>query len=135
MKSVSRRWLFMDLISLKIIKFFSTSALATTLDMGVYVLLLHWLDPYLANMVSASLGMIANFLLQSFWVFRATRKWYVSFVLSAIFSVIGIFLGSLLVYILTTKTIFSQVPIVAKCVVIVVIFFYNYLTKKFSFGD
>lgn len=121
--------------SLKIIKFFSTSLAATTLDIGVYALLIHSLEPYLANMVSASLGMLANFLMQWFWVFRATRKWYVSFILSAIFSVGGIFLGSFLVYILTTSTPLERVPMVAKLVTVIFIFFYNYLTKKFSFGD
>ncbi|MBM9613258.1 GtrA family protein [Desulfobulbus rhabdoformis] len=120
---------------MKIIKFFSTSVVATALDMGVYTLLLGTLEPYCANMFSASLGMVANFVMQWFWVFRATRRWYVSFVFSAIFSVIGVFLSSLLVFLLTTKTLLEDAPLVAKCLVVVVIFFYNFLTKKFSFGD
>jgi len=103
--------------------------------MGVYALLLGALEPHFANMISASLGMIANFVMQWFWVFRVTRRWYVSFLFSAAFSAIGVFLSSFLVYLLTTKTPLQAAPFIAKCVVVVAIFFYNFLTKKFSFGD
>lgn len=103
--------------------------------MGVYAFLVQYIAPFLVNIISASLGMVANFVMQWFWVFRASRSWYVSFALSISFSLLGIILGTILVYFLTTKTLLAEFPVVAKCIAVIVVFFYNFLTKKFSFGD
>lgn len=103
--------------------------------MGIYAILVRWSAPYLANIISASVGMVANFTMQWLYVFRATRTWYASFIFSMIFSVIGIFIGSSLVYFLTTETLLSSYPMYAKCITVAFVFFYNFFTKKFSFGD
>ncbi len=121
--------------NLKLIRFFGTSLIATTIDFCLYVLLLSSLSPTLAHIVSATSGMVVNFILQRRWVFNPTRSMGVSFLLSALFSLGGVFLGAILVYFFTQATLLKDFEIIAKLITIAIVFVYNYLTKKIAFGD
>lgn len=120
---------------MKILKFFSTSLIATFVDLLLYILLISILSPVLSHFISATFGMIINFLLQRKWVFNATRGIKISFFLSLLFSIGGIFLGGLMIYLLVMLTFFAQNPIYAKITVMGIVFIYNYQTKKIAFGD
>ncbi len=120
---------------LKIIKFFTTSLFATGVDFGVYTFLLLFIGPVFAHFFSATSGMVVNFILQRKWVFDAKRELGTSFILSFFFSIVGIFLGGLLIYLLTYFSFFATHLLWAKVVVIGVLFFYNFVTKKIAFGD
>lgn len=91
--------------------------------------------PPLANIISAGAGMITNYILQRRFVFVATRSIKSSFFLSMVFSICGIFLASFFIFLLIQLDFFRTQPILAKIVATIVIFFYNYETKKFAFGD
>lgn len=79
--------------------------------------------------------MIVNFLLQKRFVFNLKRGIKTSFVLSVLFSFGGIALGACIIYGLTQFSFFIHNPIVAKCIAIGIVFFYNFETKKIAFGD
>jgi putative flippase GtrA len=79
--------------------------------------------------------MVVNFILQRKWVFNAKRGLKTSFILSILFSMGGIFLGGLLIYLLMYFSFFATHPLVAKIVAIGILFFYNFVTKKIAFGD
>lgn len=120
---------------MKIVKFLSTSLIATGVDFTLYSILLFILPPVGAHFCSSTTGMVVNFILQKKFVFDLKRGLKTSFVLSLLFSVGGIFLGASIIYLLTLLTFFAQYPLVAKCVAIGVTFFYNYETKKIAFGE
>jgi len=120
---------------LKIVKFFSTSLVATAVDFLIYILLVGILTPVVSHFISATCGMIVNFILQRKWVFNATRGLKTSFLLSLIFSIGGILLGGFIIYLLVMLDFFEQNPIFAKILVIGIVFVYNYQTKKIAFGD
>lgn len=93
------------------------------------------MPPIVSHFISATCGMIVNFVLQSKWVFNTTRGLKTSFLLSLLFSIGGIFLGGAMIYFLIMLTFFQQNPIFAKIIVIGIVFIYNYQTKKIAFGD
>ncbi|MDD3344464.1 MAG: GtrA family protein [Sulfurospirillaceae bacterium] len=120
---------------MKIVKFFTTSLLATGVDFCLYTILLLFATPVISHFISATCGMIVNFILQKKFVFTLNRALKVSFILSLCFSVGGIFLGAGIIYGLTQWSFFLTYPLIAKIVAIGVVFFYNYQTKKIAFGD
>lgn len=122
-------------VTLKIIKFLTTSVLATSIDFLFYTGLLFIFTPVVAHFCSATAGMILNFILQSKFVFNVRRGLKSSFLLSLLFSVGGIFLGAGIIYFLMKLTFFAEHPLIAKMIAIGVVFFYNYETKKIAFGD
>ena len=122
-------------VTLKIIKFLTTSVLATSIDFLFYTGLLFIFTPVVAHFCSATAGMILNFILQRKFVFNVRRGLKSSFLLSLLFSVGGIFLGAGIIYFLTKLAFFAEYPLIAKIIAIGIVFFYNYETKKISFGD
>jgi putative flippase GtrA len=120
---------------LKIVKFLSTSVVATGVDFLLYFVLLLILRPVSAHFCSASVGMVVNFILQRSFVFNVTRGLKTSFLLSLLFSIGGIFLGGGIIYLLTKLAFFTAYPLLAKIMAMGVVFFYNYETKKIAFGD
>lgn len=81
------------------------------------------------------MGMVVNFVLQRRFVFNVTRGLKISFILSLLFSIGGIFLGAGIIYLLTELAFFIAYPLIAKIIAMGVVFFYNYETKKIAFGD
>lgn len=120
---------------MKIVKFFSTSLVASSIDFLIYILLVSIIPPVLSHFISATCGMIVNFILQRKWVFNATRKVGTSFILSLIFSIGGIFLGGIIIYLLMWFSFFEQNPVFTKLIAMGIVFIYNYETKKIAFGD
>ena len=122
-------------VTLKIIKFLTTSILATSIDFLFYTGLLFIFTPVVAHFCSATTGMILNFILQRKFVFNVRRGLKSSFLLSLLFSVGGVFLGAGIIYFLMKLAFFAEHPLIAKMIAIGVVFFYNYETKKIAFGD
>ena len=120
---------------MKIVKFLTTSVLATGVDFLLYTVLLFIFSPVVAHFCSATTGMILNFILQRKFVFNVTRGLKSSFLLSLLFSVGGISLGAGIIYFLTKLAFFAEYPLIAKIIAIGIVFFYNYETKKIAFGD
>jgi putative flippase GtrA len=118
------------------IKFAATSSVATALDYGIYILLtaVFLSSETTAHAISYTIGMITNFLLQRRFIFLLERKLYQAFILSVVFSLIGwllsqgIFNG--LIY---SFAFFKQQDILAKVIVTLTVFFYNFYTKRFAF--
>lgn len=120
---------------MKIVKFLSSSVIATLTDFLLYGGLVVFILPAYANIISASTGMVVNFFIQRVWVFSSSRGLCTSFVLSSLFSLGGLALGTFIVFGLTTWTLLSAHPIIAKIISVGFLFVYNYETKKIAFGD
>lgn len=118
------------------IKFGITSSVATAADYGIYLLLtlLLFTNESVAHAISYSVGMIINFILQKRFIFTMQRKLGYVFTLSVVFSLIGWTLSQALFnFFILTFNFFATYDIVAKICVTLIIFFYNFYTKRFSF--
>ncbi len=116
------------------LKFAATSSLATLVDNILYNLLVYTvLDAVSSNLISSSCGMLINFFLQKRYVFFLRRDLYSAFFMSIGFSLLGIAIGTYIVYWLTHYPFFAKYQFVTKLLVTGIIFFYNFYTKRFAF--
>ena len=120
---------------MKIVKFFGSSVIATSVDFLLYLALITVISPTPAHAISAATGMVINFTLQYTFVFTPTNTLRKSIALSLCFAGLGVLLGTAIIYLLTHHTPLAGFPVAAKVVTVGLIFFYNYVTRKFSFGD
>ena len=115
-------------------KFAFTSALVTILDYFFYLFLFYnFFSPVVSNLISYSLLMVLNFVLQKRFVFALKGKLSEAFVKSMLFSLLGLGLSTTMIAGLNEFNFFFQYQYITKVIVTGVIFFYNYYTKRFAF--
>ncbi|NNC93964.1 MAG: GtrA family protein [Chitinophagales bacterium] len=116
-------------------KFGVTSGIATVVDIGLYLLLVEYLGfaKVPSNIFSAFCGMIINFFLQRKFIFYLNRKLSVAFVMSLMFSIVGIGISTALIYLLSLNPFFNDHQYITKPLVTGIVFFYNFYTKRFVF--
>lgn len=116
------------------LKFAITSSVATLVDYLLYLFLVYlFFGPVVSNIISAGTGMITNFVLQKKFVFLLKRDLKVAFLLSVFFSLAGIGLSTLFIYLLNLLPFFQVHQYITKLLVTGIIFFYNFYTKRFAF--
>ncbi len=130
MKSTSWRFFLIPKL-----KFAGSGAIATSVDYVVYVLLVSSLEPVMSNVISYSLAVVVNFLLQKKFIFTPTRKTSEALIMSIAFSVAGLMLGTLLIYLLNETHLFNANQYSIKLIVTGIVFFYNFYTKRFAFEN
>ena len=122
------------------LKFGMSSIVATVVDYGLFWGLVVFqggiLTEFWGNMLSASVGMLINFILQKRFVFELKRNVYLVFIMSVLISLGGVVLGSTIIKLLVQNfELFEQFKIGAKLVATGTIFFYNFYLKRFAFED
>ena len=121
-------------ISVTIVKFATSSALATLVDISVFIFILEPLiDIFWAEFISGFIGMIINFILQKKYVFQLKRNIHSAFVLSIAFSFFALLIGSFMMKGLNSISFLASYIIIAKLIVIGFKFFFNFFTKKWIF--
>lgn len=117
------------------LKFALTSALATITDYSMYLGLFYWagMKPTTSNVISYSVGMVINFMLQKRFIFELKRNVKLAFAISASFSLIGLGLSTTLIHFFSLNHFLYVHQYLTKALVTGIIFFYNFYTKKFSF--
>ncbi|HCD51637.1 MAG TPA: hypothetical protein DEQ34_04260 [Balneolaceae bacterium] len=117
------------------IKFAATSAIATAVDYSIYLSLFYLaaFPPTLSNVVSYSIGMVINFILQKRFIFDLKRNWKTAFAISVTFSLIGLTLSTFFIYLLSLNPFLYTHQYLTKAMVTGTMFLYNFYTKKFSF--
>ncbi|SRR6056297_47134 len=115
------------------LRFAASSSVATIADYVLYLLLVTTLSPVVSNLISATTGMIINFVLQKRFIFQLKRRVYEAFGISLLTSIIGIGLGTLLIWFLNQYAFFENHQYVTKAIVTGLIFFYNFYMKRFAF--
>ncbi|NJL75170.1 MAG: GtrA family protein [Saprospiraceae bacterium] len=116
-------------------KFLLTSGLATAVDIGLYLLLLHqWgLQPVVAQSIAFPIAVLLNYLLQKWFIFEGNRKQHTIFILAMAVSGLGYFLSLLLVYGLNQVAVFQEHQLLLKVTEKGILFFYNFYLKRFAF--
>ena len=118
------------------IKFGATSAIATLVDYGVFFAFVHFTSKdyaTIAQVLAYSSGLMSNFFLQKKFIFTLNRSVFTTFKLSVSFSLIGLALSTLFIFLLSKGAFFNTHLILAKLLVTVTMFLYNFYTKRFAF--
>jgi len=133
-KIMNERWTKIYKLFLLKAKFAMTSAVATVVDYTLYMLLI-WSDlrPVVANVISYSIAIIVNFLLQKRYIFTPQRKVSTVFVLAISVSIGGLLLSTGLIYLLNLQPFFADHQAITKLCVTGIVFFYNFYLKRFAF--
>jgi putative flippase GtrA len=118
-----------------LVRFGACSFLATVIDFALYQMLhgRFGLTISVAHLISAGVGMLTNFFLQRFFVFRLGRQVWMAFALSIMVSLGGLGLGYLMMLGLESVAWFEHNKIVAKMIVTSLLFGYNLYLKRYAF--
>lgn len=116
------------------LKFAASSSIATATDYILYILLVgHFFTPVVSNMISYSCAVILNFTLQNQFIFINQRKLHHTFIWSMSFSLIGLILSTLLIWLLNHFAYLASNQYLTKIIVTGIIFFYNFYSKRYAF--
>lgn len=116
----------------KIIKFTIVGGIATIIDfvcLYIFKEFLHF-DVILANTISFTISVIYNYIASVTWVFdvdkRKNKK--LQFILFVVFSVVGLLINNVIIYILTDKM--NIYYLVSKVVATLFTMVFNFITRK-----
>lgn len=116
------------------IPFAITGLIATSVNFGMYLLLVDRFLPYLpATMIAYASGVVINFILHRYFVFKLNRSVSQAFGITLITSGIGLTLDALIVSGLHRSNVFGEKEWLIKGTAMAILFFYNYYSKKYAF--
>lgn len=137
LKSTHSRSTFLKQLILLKTKFATTSALATGVDWLLYTFLADkYFSKVVANIISRAVGMVINFFMQKKLVFDLNRKLSHAFYISIAVSLIGLVLGTMIIYLIGNLDIWQSHPylkLAPKVIETGIIFFFNFYMKRFAF--
>jgi len=115
-------------------KFALSGSVATLVDYVLYLILVKTLfSPELSNVISYSIAVVINFLMQKRFVFQLQRSAGKAFVGSLLVSLGGLLLSTGIISILSGFPFFSTYQSVTKLLATGIVFFYNFYFKRFVF--
>lgn len=121
-------------LALKVVRFAMTGAIATGINIGLYLLLVNRvLPPVAANLVAYSSSVVINFMLQKRYVFQLERSAGRAFTLSMLASVGGLLLDTGIVATLNLWPFFAERQWLIKFCSTGVVFIYNFISKRYIF--
>lgn len=116
------------------LRFAASGLVATGLDYVLYmVLVTHFLEPVPANLISYSIAVVANFLMQKRFVFKLQGSASRAFLWSVAASAVGLLISTGIIYWLNLYPFFAERQYLTKMIATGLIFFYNFYTKRFIF--
>ena len=116
------------------VRFAASGLVATVVDYGLYLVLVHRvLPPVSANVASYSVAVVVNFILQRWFVFEMKRPGYQVFLLSMAVSAGGLALSSGIIHLLSQVPFFNERQYITKLLATGLVFFYNFFSKRFVF--
>lgn len=116
------------------LRFAMTGAVATGVDYVVYLALVNRVfAPAVSNLISYPCGVAVNFILHRRFVFHMKGKPTRVLALSALVSLGGLGLSTLLIHGLSQLAFFAAHQPITKLAAAGVVFFYNFYLKRFVF--
>ncbi len=116
------------------LRFAASGLVATGLDYVLYmVLVTYFLEPVPANLISYSIAVVANFLMQKRFVFKLQGSASRAFFWSVAASAVGLLISTGIIYWLNLYPFFAERQYLTKIIATGLIFFYNFYTKRFIF--
>lgn len=116
-------------------KFAASSLVATSVNVGLYMLLVKWvlMNPVPSEVISYSVAVIINFILQKQFVFTLKRKLSHAFIFSMLVSVGGLIISTAIIYFLNLQAFFQENQLLTKLTAVGIVFFYNFYFKRYVF--
>ncbi len=115
-------------------KFAMSGLVATSIDYVLYLVLVDRIfSPVVSNIVSYSVAVVVNFLLQKRFVFEQKRSTSQAFIGAMLVSLGGLLISTGLIYWLSGYPFFAERQYLAKLLVTGTVFFYNFYFKRFAF--
>ena len=120
------------LINRQKIKYLISSIIVTTVDYLVFIVAFKVVGLILANTLSYVVSINLSFNIQKRYIFKTERNMTTAFVYIVIFSIIGVIISTTTLYALNylLRNIIS-----AKVVSTIIMFYYNFYSKKYAFND
>lgn len=116
------------------VRFAMTSSVATMVDYILYQILVKYIfSPVVSNIISASVGMLINFVLHKKYIFKLNRSVKAAFLISLLVSIGGISLGTVIIKFLNGIELFDSNQYIIKAIATGIVFFYNFYMKRFAF--
>jgi len=89
--------------------------------------------PSISHVISYSSGMVINFTLQKIFVFNQVHRTRNVIIIVTLFFVLGLIWSSVFVHFITQINFFMNKQPITKSIVIGMLFFYNYFTRRIAF--
>ena len=121
---------------MQIIKFVIVGGTAFIIDYGIFTLLSQFIHIHylIASIVSFSISVFYNYILSIKWIFNVRKKQTSKeFIMFIFFSVIGLVLNSLIMYILVD--LFYIHEMISKIIATGIVMIYNFITRKIFLED
>ncbi len=116
------------------VRFAMSSSIATTVDYVLYQVLVKYVfSPVTSNIISATVGMLINFVLHKKYIFKLNRSVKAAFLISLLVSIGGISIGTFIVKYLNGINFFNTNQYIIKAIATGIVFFYNFYMKRFAF--
>ena len=116
---------------IQIIKFIIVGGIATIIDWLIYYIAYNYLNikPLISNIISYSISTVYNYLASVKFVFKVSKNnGKRNFIIFIIFSLIGLGLSELLIYLFIDKLNISKM--ISKILSTVIVMIFNFITRK-----
>lgn len=116
----------------KIIKFIIVGGIATIIDFAFLYIFKEFLniDVIIANTLSFIISVTYNYIASITWVFdvNKNKNKNVQFILFIVFSIVGLIINNVILYILTDKL--NIYYLISKVIATIIVMIFNFITRK-----
>ena len=114
----------------QIIKFVIVGGIATIIDWVIYYILYNYfnMEPLLANIISYAISTVYNYLASVKYVFDVKERNKKTFIIFITFSLIGLGLSELLLYMMINKLMLNKM--ISKILSTIIVMIFNFTTRK-----
>ena len=115
---------------IQIIKFLIVGGTATIIDFFMFFILHDLIkqNTIISNIASFSLSLIYNYIISIKWVFNVKKESKTNFLIFLIFSLIGLIINTIIVYITIEKL--KWYSLLCKVIATSIVMIFNFITRK-----
>jgi len=120
------------LIDRQKVKYLISSIIVTSVDYLVFIVAFKVVGLIIANTLSYVVALNLSFNIQKRYIFKTERNITTAYIYIVIFAIVGVIISTTTLYVLNY---FLRNIILAKVILIIIMFYYNFYSKKYAFND
>jgi len=120
------------LIDRQKVKYLISSIIVTSVDYLIFIVAFKVVGLIIANTLSYVVALNLSFNIQKRYIFKTERNITTAYMYIVIFAIIGVIISTTTLYVLNY---FLRNIILAKVILIIIMFYYNFYSKKYAFND
>lgn len=119
-----------NILLIQIIKFLIVGGTATIIDFFIFFILHDLIkqNTIISNIASFSISLIYNYIISIKWVFNVKKESKTNFLIFLIFSLIGLIINTIIVYITIEKL--KWYSLLCKVIATSIVMIFNFITRK-----